>query len=198
MPLKAKETKYRGYRTRSRLEARWMVFLDTLGEPFEYEKEGYELEDGLSYLPDFWLSNQQCWVEIKGDGITPEEGKKARLLAEQSGYPVFIFSGQIEPAIIRKNEKQRAYLDGGSVARYFEPKMDWLDSMSSCLGWLWAGCSACHTVGVVGLWRLGTVARACCDCPSPRTFSATSPRLQRAYDAARSARFEFGESGAGR
>lgn len=61
------ETVYRGYRFRSRLEARWAVFFDALGLPFEYEKEGFDLGDGTWYLPDFWLPALKLWVEIKGE-----------------------------------------------------------------------------------------------------------------------------------
>lgn len=41
--IKAIKTEYKGYRFRSRLEARWAVFFDALGVRWEYEKEGYEL-----------------------------------------------------------------------------------------------------------------------------------------------------------
>lgn len=51
--LKAIETLYKGYRFRSRLEARWAVFLDTLNLKWAYEEEGYALEDAGWYLPDF-------------------------------------------------------------------------------------------------------------------------------------------------
>jgi hypothetical protein len=41
--IKAIETRYKGYRFRSRLEARWAVFFDALGVEWEYEKEGFDL-----------------------------------------------------------------------------------------------------------------------------------------------------------
>lgn len=63
--IKAIETRYKGCRFRSRLEARWAVFFDTLGVKWEYEKEGYDLGAAGRYLPDFWLPNEQVWVEIK-------------------------------------------------------------------------------------------------------------------------------------
>jgi hypothetical protein len=53
--IKPIETSYQGYRFRSRLEARWAVFFDTLGLAWEYEPEGYVL-DGHPYLPDFKLA----------------------------------------------------------------------------------------------------------------------------------------------
>jgi hypothetical protein len=37
------ETRYKNWRFRSRLEARWAVFFEAFYIPFEYEHEGYEL-----------------------------------------------------------------------------------------------------------------------------------------------------------
>lgn len=64
---KAISTVYRGYRFRSRTEARWAVFFNAVGLAFEYEKEGFDLGDGIKYLPDFWLPELKLWVEIKGE-----------------------------------------------------------------------------------------------------------------------------------
>ena len=57
------ETVYGGHRYRSRLEARWSVFFDALGIPFEYEPEGYWLDNG-PYLPDFRLWGS-LFAEVK-------------------------------------------------------------------------------------------------------------------------------------
>lgn len=65
--FKAIETKYCGYNFRSRLEARWAVYLDAVGLSWEYEPEGFELE-GERYLPDFLIKlgiTHQFWLEIK-------------------------------------------------------------------------------------------------------------------------------------
>jgi hypothetical protein len=50
--IKAIETRYKGYRFRSRLEARWAVFFDALELRWDYEPEGFETNAG-NYLPDF-------------------------------------------------------------------------------------------------------------------------------------------------
>ena len=63
MTIKAIETEYNGYRFRSRLEARWAIFLDELGIAYEYEREGYEIASGVWYLPDFHIDDG--WLEIK-------------------------------------------------------------------------------------------------------------------------------------
>jgi hypothetical protein len=71
--IKAIETTYAGCRFRSRLEARWAVFLDTLGIRWEYEPQAVELswrlnlgDAPLNYLPDFYLPDLDTWAEVKG------------------------------------------------------------------------------------------------------------------------------------
>ena len=66
--IEAIETSYAGYRFRSRLEARWAVFFDSLRIPWEYESEGYLIgAEKRPYLPDFWLPEAGTWVEVKGE-----------------------------------------------------------------------------------------------------------------------------------
>jgi len=65
MEYKAIETHYNGYRFRSRLEARWAVFFDHAHIKYEYEPQGFELEDGTRYLPDFYLPEYDYYVEVK-------------------------------------------------------------------------------------------------------------------------------------
>lgn len=74
--IKAIETIYNGYRFRSRLEARWAVFMDYVGIEYQYEPEGFDLGDGYYYLPDFYLPNTNAWVEIKGTNLTTEDHEK--------------------------------------------------------------------------------------------------------------------------
>lgn len=68
--VRAIETAYAGHRFRSRLEARWAVFFDTLGLRWQYEPEGFEIGMGGGdiryYLPDFYLPDHETWVEVKG------------------------------------------------------------------------------------------------------------------------------------
>ena len=76
MQIKAIETEYGGCRFRSRLEARWAVFFDTLGVRWEYEPEGFEIPRGdettTRYLPDFWLPDWRNYAEVKGAEPTSE------------------------------------------------------------------------------------------------------------------------------
>lgn len=102
--MKAKETAYKGYRFRSRLEARWAVFFDALGIEWHFEPEGFVLDDGTSYLPDFWLPIQSHVIprrsaghiiEIKGARSQADKKAidKAQQLALASGHRVIILCG---------------------------------------------------------------------------------------------------------
>lgn len=93
--IKAIETKYKGFRFRSRLEARWAVFFDALGEPWEYEKEGFDLGEAGYYLPDFWLPRVNAWVEVKGGALGGDAIRKIMAFAKQSEAPLVILAGQI-------------------------------------------------------------------------------------------------------
>lgn len=87
------ETTYKGFRFRSRTEARWAVFLNALEIAWSYEVEGFDL-DGTRYLPDFWVPAWSAWLEIKGPKPLPAEVEKCRLLSEASGKRVLLISGE--------------------------------------------------------------------------------------------------------
>lgn len=91
--MKAIETRYKGYRFRSRLEARWAVFFDALGVKWEFEREGFRFCNGKQYLPDFWLPEYRLFVEVKPFAPLPGEEEKAVELLQGSGAPVFITQG---------------------------------------------------------------------------------------------------------
>ena len=61
------QTYYDGYKFRSRLEARWAVFFNALGIKYEYEPEGYILNNGTKYLPNFKLyyNGFHIFAEVK-------------------------------------------------------------------------------------------------------------------------------------
>ena len=63
MTIKPIETLYRGHYFRSKAEARFAVFLDCLGIKWEYEPQGFDLGNGLKYLPDFKIYNAEIWDE---------------------------------------------------------------------------------------------------------------------------------------
>lgn len=98
------ETEYQDYWFRSRLEARWAVFFDSLDCEWAYEIQGFQLsnDDGqrLLYLPDFYVENittpwerkTAVWVEVKGVMKKKDEDKCNRLAIE-SECPVLLVQG---------------------------------------------------------------------------------------------------------
>ena len=100
MSIKAIETVYKDHRFRSRTEARWAVFFDTLDVEWEYEKEGYRLDGNNLYLPDFWLPCANnvfewsgYWLEIKGISPKEKEISLASNLAKFTKHTTFIAYG---------------------------------------------------------------------------------------------------------
>jgi hypothetical protein len=91
--IKAIETNYNGYRFRSRLEARWAVFFDTLGIEYYYEPEGFDLGDGIWYLPDFWLPQVKKWAEVKPAPLSADELEKCKRLVKYLGYDCLLLIG---------------------------------------------------------------------------------------------------------
>ena len=73
--IKAIETYYNGYRFRSRVEARWAIFFDKVGIEYQYESEGFDMDE-IRYLPDFYIPSLNRWFEIKGKPLSVEEIKK--------------------------------------------------------------------------------------------------------------------------
>lgn len=167
--MRAIQTMYKGYRFRSRLEARWAVFFEHLGIKFEYEPEGYELGIGERYLPDFWLPEFHCekglYVEVKP--TTGFDFSKARLFAKQSGNAVLCVNGPPEPQgylLFEHFDSEMLETDGAFVSKYLS-----------------GGINGSEYRLYVSVGHDGPIDWAYID---------------HAVNAARGARFEFGESGA--
>jgi len=86
--MKAIETQYAGHRFRSRLEARWAVFFDRLNLDWQYEPEGFELGEAGRYLPDFYLPSLNLWIEVKAQKLSEKERNKAFALSSYTDFPV--------------------------------------------------------------------------------------------------------------
>lgn len=194
--IKAIETRYKGYRFRSRLEARWAVFFETLGIPWEYEKEGFDLGEAGYYLPDFWLPEQEYFIEVKGGHPTDEEECACQTLAKTSGYHVFILVGQI-PKVVDfvwrdfKGEHSWPHVEWPNQCTDYHIEKCFGDEVGGWdCGHDWHECTGC---GYVGIRFPESDKRLKCGCDGEDNCG--TPRLRKAYAAARSARFEHGESG---
>ncbi len=191
--LKAIETVYKGYRFRSRLEARWAVFFDALGVRWEYEKEGYDLGPAGWYLPDFWLPDLGAFVEVKGAEPTSEETKLCDILRQQTGAPVIIVHGEVcaGPWLCYAHDMGHSSCGSSAWEVYWfvcecgQPKVSWGNGCHAPVqGETWATLS--HWCG----WNSAYAVDACGpEFPVYMAISTTS----RAVNAARGARFEHGE-----
>lgn len=176
--MKAIDTEYNGYLFRSRLEARWAVFFDALGIPYEYEKEGFELGDLGWYLPDFWLQSQLhqdvpeysdwgFWCEIKANEATQKEMDKMYELVVGTRHNALVFQGT-------------PWFDEYMVTK--------ISGHHQEIPEVWRGMEFCYdeSVGMVCLeGDDGHVSH-------PIIYPANRLTLKNAYTAARSARFEHG------
>ena len=108
--IKPIETIYKGYRFRSRLEARWAVFFDSLGVKYEYDPEGFKLPDGSVYLPDFRVMchadrGHDCepfplYIEVKGN-MDEVSAAKIKAFSYYNEYenPYDVFQDQPKPGV---------------------------------------------------------------------------------------------------
>lgn len=112
---KAIETTYKGYRFRSRLEARWAVFFDALEIPWQYEPEGFEKADPdneervVRYLPDFYLPQSGTWVEVKGAWTEADASQTAEML--DWGSPLWHFDDSGQPLPYEKRKEAGIVID---------------------------------------------------------------------------------------
>ncbi|MCA9934126.1 MAG: hypothetical protein H6662_14715 [Ardenticatenaceae bacterium] len=78
---------------RTATEARWARSFEYLQVPYEYEKQVFKLDESFDYLPDFWLPEQNIWIEVKKEVPKLEERDRAIMLYEITGKKVYIFAG---------------------------------------------------------------------------------------------------------
>jgi hypothetical protein len=166
------ETVYRGYRFRSRLEARWAVFLDAAGIKWQYEPEGFNV-NGRNYLPDFLLPELETFVEVK---------------------PTFEAAEQLGPTLLAlaKQSNRRAVFVVGSPNTENPPEIHAPIDAINFSHPRWYQCAFCGHVFMTGR----VLSTHTCEAHGlivPRL--AYSPRLTHALIQAQRARFEYGEDG---
>lgn len=196
--LQAIETFYNGYRFRSRTEARTAVFLDEAGIRYEFEPEGFQV--GRGYLPDFWLPDHHTWLELKGKFPTDAELAKVSLFARALFTDWMDRNREVPSMEEQSTVHLHVGVPYGSPAKGHEYyAIDYTPGSPDSLRSYWMECPRC---GVIDLRRGGgsSVCRGCrrrgvsiqADyLPGQPPISA---KLQRAFNAARSARFEFGQT----
>lgn len=204
-PIRAIETSYAGCRFRSRLEARWAVFFDTLGIAWQYEVQGYVAGtyEPRAYLPDFWLPGTGTWAEVKGSDEAVDWDWLADACDWNSVLPGvheshgttqgLLLLGSIPAKALTQPWKHPCLQQHKGInVRFF--------SFTSQGGLeLIRGRDAGYGAGGAGItWEEGRPPAVegvvCCTPYNPR--HPIDQRVVHAYAAARSARFEHGQSGA--
>ena len=144
------QTHYAGFHFRSRLEARWAVFFQEMGIRFDYEPDGFRLGD-RAYLPDFWLPDIGCWIEIKGIQPTEDEQGLVSRLAMETGKPAYLFFGSLQEQIGAtehpQGESAYSFIPGAATLPNGEMTV-WSDH---CQGW--AQCTTCRVKGITYMGR---------------------------------------------
>ena len=225
MTVKAIETSYKGYHFRSRLEARWAVFFDTLGIPWKYEDQGYQKEvydedspiaDAdpgsvpygskiVRYLPDFFLprryGEEGIFVEVKGD--------KNALKKDWEGHSQMHDYGGILPNFADSIGRNLGLLllseipEPSSSKAYFHPVLQHYKGLVKSYGFFTP--RGFEVVRQSGLAELLDIAPIHGLDSSDENWDIDThqahvhrhyPTVVNAYTAARSARFEHGQRGA--
>jgi hypothetical protein len=151
------------------------VFFDALGVTWTYEPEGYRLPSG-GYLPDFWLESVGMWAEVKGQRMNAREEQKAIDLAKATGREVLLLEGVPSPVAYA------AIVNGASRFPSF-PGWRRMDD--------WYFLNDKHLID--RRWYVQPEY----GWHGVEEWNYLSARAVAAYEAARSARFEWGQTPAG-
>lgn len=174
-------TRWNGTVFRSRLEARWAIFFDSLNPklPYHYEAEQIETPFG-DYLPDFWLPTIHTFWLVKGEPMDERETKISEWMTEHFG--VFVAYGPIPQDFDELIQRSPSYYgasanqakDGSWYARGDYPMMFCQSWDSGKYGVHWSGC----WTRIDGHWD----GDYCADQPTPNVL--------RALEIARNHRFD--------
>lgn len=205
--IKPIETRYKGCRFRSRLEARWAVFFDTLKIKWVYKPQGFEVDSPsgkVRYLPDFYLSSVSdpaeylpgVFVEVKGSDEQLDRSKLGAVLSARGELRNLLLLGDI-PCPGPNEIVGHSFLlpapkeIGGIGCRQvkFTPSLQWLD-IDPFYEYEYESGEIPESVSCNYTSVQFQVKRGIEIVPW-----GTDKSVIQAYKAARAARFEFGEQG---
>ena len=133
-------TRYRSDMMRSRLETKWAKVFDFLGIEYYYEPQLYTFGD-ISYLPDFYLPQQDVFFEAKGV-MDETDIKKIEGLARGTekdiviGYP----NGTFQMVDMEKYEEGEFMMYGMPGDHGKDRKLWWVSKQET----VFAKCEKCH------------------------------------------------------
>lgn len=143
-PLAAIPTVYAGTSYRSRFEADVAYLLTRLGLAFKYEPQGFLLDGGTHYLPDFFVASLRLWIECRGY----ESPKGERQI---DGFAAMVRDGGVTADYLVIGSDRMGFYAAGR-----EPAAPMLGRCRACQSWRFGGaaspsrCRACNKRGLDG------------------------------------------------
>ena len=191
------QTYYKGYYFRSRLEARYAVFLDYLGIRWKYETEGYIIEKnefsetfghvGEAYLPDFFLPDLHIYLEIKPEGPTGHSN------FSEDVNKALAFGAYVCQGLPEENDINPAgWIERGFDNPYADKRYSLLVPFDH--GYDWCYCFSQKKIGIEYEGRSDRLIPRD-QKKDDRGHSSDALILRQAWRAARTARFEHGQRG---
>lgn len=200
---KSLPTEWNGIPFRSRLEARWAVFFDSLDKPLQYEYEVDVFETPFGpYLPDFYLPQLNYFWIVKPGPVPDLEVKKCLWLALH-GHGVLLAQGPIPKTFYPWKDIDRTFTTEGWFPADWEPTMldeseyAWLETLGiprqpySFGRWdcdlAFCECLQC---GAYGIQYEGRSERNCKCSSGDRGHGGPQPNIENALRIARMIRFD--------
>ena len=104
-------TKYKGIHSKFWMRSSWEVafalWLDHCGIKWEYEKKKFCLSKGHYYTPDFYLPDQNEYVELKGWLTKRDEKKIARFRKKYPNVKLYVFGSKHMGQVLEFRPKRR-------------------------------------------------------------------------------------------
>jgi hypothetical protein len=192
------------------------VFFDTLGIKWQYEPQGYVITtpDGpVPYLPDFWLEVAGIWAEIKGDPRRANPVLLGHASAQLPGGLGLMLLGEIplvHPGWVAWHhliqygcahvsaagpEKCSSQPEWRRAGHYWQNMFQFTDRPRPGIGLVeHHGLDLGSVPGPMGSPSFWQFTASVFPFGTDSSF-ANTPLAVKAYQAARSARFEHGQSG---
>ncbi len=106
----ARKSEFGGEVFRSHLEAEWARFYSRVGTAWQYEPKSFNTRHG-PYVPDFHLTEQGIWVEVKPVNPSVIEAEKGEDVQKQIGQEEFMFAVGLPPLSNRRRNTSYDNID---------------------------------------------------------------------------------------
>lgn len=169
---------YGGCQFESVEQARWAVVFDNLGLEWSYHPTTYLMDEGIMYVPDFFLP------EVKTSFALREESyEKGLFISEiESGWPendtMFSRNTEIPLWLVGVFPDGTA---GNASFDFIDNNAYWISSKGGADGrYLFCICTYCNQVGVEFEGRSDRIPCGC-DKPGDKGYNATDPRIMASF-----------------